>query len=169
MKVETPDLQSQERRSARFWSFFLLALMAINLLVALIAMVIAIGDPSFQPIPSYGGRAVDWETHRQLQARSDALGWHAQLARTERGDGIRLTLTDTLGNRVSGATGTVQAYHFTRAGQSVTVPWAESAEDPGRYFAELDVAKDGRWQVAVKLSRGETETFLWEQQVEWYR
>lgn len=169
MNSETTDLKNKERRSARFWSFFLLALMAVNLLVALIAIVIAIGDPSFQPIPSYGGNAVDWESYRELQARSDALGWQARLARTEMRDGIRLRLTDPRGNPVLGAAGTVQAYHFTRAGQSVTVPWTESSEEPGSYFAELDVAKDGRWQVTVKLSRGETDTFLWDKQVEWYR
>lgn len=160
---------SQERRSARFWGFFIVALMGVNLLVAIVAMVIAVGDPSFRPMPSYGKHAVDWETQKQLQSRSDALGWTARVERTSEPEGIRLLLTDASGRAVSGATGKVQAYHFTRANESVTVPITESTEHPGEYKAVFDASRDGRWQVTLNLSRGTEEVFLWDHVMEWYR
>jgi nitrogen fixation protein FixH len=163
------DLKSRERRSARFWSMFLLALMSVNLLMALIAIVVAVGDPSFKPVPSYGEHAVDWETRKRLQAQSDALGWTVRAERSESNDGIEVTLVDSLGDPVAGARGTLQAYHFTRADQATTVPLTESTDFPGRYFAKVNAAKHGRWQLAVQLTRGKEEQFLWDQTVEWYR
>jgi nitrogen fixation protein FixH len=163
------DSKALERRSARFWSLFVLALMSINLLVALVAIVIAIGDPSFQPMPSYGAKSIDWEAKKQLQLRSDALGWTARVERNSHGNGIRVHLADSSGAPVAGASGTVQAYHFTRADESVTVPLNESSHEPGAYLAEIDVAKDGRWQVSLQLARGDAELFLMDSMLEWYR
>ena len=161
--------ESQERRSARFWSFFILALMAINLLVALVAIVIAVGDPSFQPVPSYGENGVDWETQKKLQERSDALGWTVNVERGSQKDQIQILLTDSTGNPVTGASGSVRAYHFTRAGESVTAAAIESKIQPGLYIATVDVSKDGRWQVALRFTRTEKEHFVWDHDVEWHR
>lgn len=161
--------KSQERRSARFWSIFILALMAINLLVALVAIVIALGDPSFQPVPSYGENAVDWETQKRLQVKSDSLGWTAIVERSSQRNGIRVTITDQVGNPVTGLSGNIQAYHFTRAGESVTIPTIESKTEPGLYIADFDASKDGRWQVTLRLMRDQGEQFFWDHDVEWYR
>ncbi|MFN6130821.1 MAG: FixH family protein [Planctomycetota bacterium] len=163
------DSKSQERRSARFWSSFVLALMAINLLIALVAIVVAVRDPSFQPVPSYGENGVDWETRKQLQTNSDSLGWTADVERGSDRNEVRLVLTDSRNHPVTGASGTVQVYHFTRAGQPVTAPLLESTDRPGMYYAAIDVARDGRWHVTAKLSRAPQEQFLWDHDVEWYR
>jgi nitrogen fixation protein FixH len=169
MSTSTSDSKSQERRSVRFWSIFILALMAINLLVALVAILIAVGDPSFKPVPSYGENAVDWETWKKLQAKSDSLGWTASLNRNPARKEVLVSIIDRVGNPVSGMSGTLRAYHFTRAGESVTVPVVESKTEPGRYKADIDVSKDGRWQVTLRLMRGEDEVFFWDHDVEWYR
>jgi hypothetical protein len=169
MTPSSLDAKSRERRSARFWSIFILALMAINLLVAFVAIVIAVGDPSFKPVPSYGENAVDWETQKKLQAKSDSLGWTASVDRSPQRNEILVSITDRLGNPVTEAAGQLQAYHFTRAGDSVTVPVVESKTEPGLYISKLDVSKDGRWQVTLRLMRGEGEQFFWDHAVEWYR
>lgn len=169
MNSEVQVAKMQERRSARFWTAFILALMAIDLLVAVFAIVFAVGDPSFQPVPSYGESGVDWETTKKLQAESDALGWKASVERSLERDAICVSLSDPQGEPVTGAIGNLQAYHFTRAGDAVTVPAIESETQPGLYIATTDVSKDGRWQVTVRLTRGEKESFRWDHDVEWYR
>jgi hypothetical protein len=169
MDSSTSDTKSQVRRAIWLWPGFLLALMTLNLLIAAIAITVAVGDPSFQPIPSYQENGVDWEARKQLQMRSDSLGWTALVQRDENFEEIRIALRDPHGLPLTGATGTVQAYHFTRAGQAATRPAIESPSQPGVYLAKLDVAKDGRWHVTVRLSRNEDEEFLWDQDVEWYR
>jgi hypothetical protein len=45
----------------------------------------------------------------------------------------------------------------------------ESSHEPGAYLAEIDVAKDGRWQVSLQLARGDAELFLMDSMLEWYR
>lgn len=169
MNAADLDSKSQERRSARFWSSFVLALMTLNLLIALVAIVVAVRDPSFQPVPSYGENGVDWETRKQLQANSDSLGWTAQVERSVEDNAVRMVLSDSQGEPVTGASGTVQVYHFTRAGQPITAPAIESTDQPGLYHAAIDVSKDGRWHVTAKLSRPPHEQFLWDHDVEWYR
>jgi hypothetical protein len=164
-----PSPNSLELRSARFWKFFILGLMAINLLVALIAIVIAIRDPSFKPVPSYGENGVDWQTRKRMQANSDALGWTARVERSDRENQIRVSITDQAGAPVMGLSGHLQAYHFTRAGESATVPLLESKTESGNYIADINVSKDGWWHLTLKLTRGEAEQFFWDHDVEWYR
>lgn len=143
--------------------------MAINLSFALIAIVIAIGDPSFKPVPSYGENGVDWQTRKKMQADSDSLGWTARVERADQKNQIHVSITDQVGGPVMGLSGLVQAYHFTRAAQSVTIPVIESKTEPGHYIADINVSKDGRWQVTLKLTRGAGEHFFWDHDVEWYR
>lgn len=143
--------------------------MAINLSIALIAIVIAVGDPSFKPIPSYGENGVDWEAQKKLQERSDALGWMVRVERGSPHDGIHIRLTDRSGEPVTGASGNVRAYHFTRAGEAVTAKVIESDTQPGLYIAAVDVSKDGRWQITLSLEGTEGEEFFWDHDVEWYR
>lgn len=160
---------AQERRAARFWVLFLSGLIGINLLMAIIAIVIAAGDPSFRPMPSYGENAVDWETRRQWQRASDTLGWTARVQRSVSPSGIEIELVDAQGHGVVGASGTVQAYHFTRADQCATVPVTASSDRPGVYLAAMDTARDGRWHVLIDLKRSAQERFLWDHDVEWRR
>jgi nitrogen fixation protein FixH len=156
----------RERRSARFWGAFILGLMTINLVTAGFAIYVAVGDPSFRPMPNYGENAVDWQTQKELQARSDALGWVATVERSTEPNGVRVQLVDASGNRVTGAQGSVLIYHFTRAYTAKRVPLREIGS--GEYLGELDAAKDGRWQLTIDLSRSEEEHFYLDKPFDWY-
>jgi hypothetical protein len=156
-----------ERRAARFWLFFILGLMGINLAVAGMAIVMAVGDPSFRPMPEYGEHSIDWQVRKQMLADSVALGWKMELQRSRSPDGLSLRLVDAKGMPVTGAKGSVHAYHFTRANEHVKVPLSESDREPGSYFAPLDLARDGRWQVSVDLQRSAAERFVSDQAMDW--
>lgn len=161
--------KSQERKSARFWGVFILALLAINLMMAVFAIVVAVGDPSFRPMPSYGEHAIDWESQKQLQAKSDALGWQAKIERNADGTGFRCALSDRNGQPISGAAGEALVYHFTRANEAEHVPLKESPSEKGVYVGTIDTSKDGHWQIRMELQRDDQERFFFDHEVEWYR
>jgi len=158
---------SVERRSARFWLFFILGLMGVNFLMAGIALYIAVGDPSFRPMPGYGLNAVDWETRKAQQAESDALHWTVDVKRSEGSDSLQLRIREAQGAPVAGGTGIIRCYHFTRAGNVQEARLEEIA--PGTYLASVDVARDGRWQLEVEMTRETGERFYMDRAYEWYR
>jgi nitrogen fixation protein FixH len=160
-----------ERRAARFWLFFILGLMAVNLAVAVVAIFMASRDPSFRPMPNYGEQAVDWQSHRRLLEQSEKLGWQLQLERAMRGatgtSVMEFRLKDREGVPISDAIGTAQAYHFTRVDQNTVVDVIPVSEEPGLYRVPMDVSRDGKWQVAIDLRRGNSERFVHEEVMDW--
>ena len=160
-----------ERRAARFWLFFILGLLAVNLAVAVVAIFMASRDPSFRPMPNYGERAVDWQSHRRLLEQSAKLGWYLQLERSMRGSAgtyvMEFRITDREGVPISDAIGTAQAYHFTRVDQNTVVDVIPVSEEPGLYRASIDVSRDGKWQVSIDLRRGNAERFVYEEVKDW--
>ncbi|MFN7628044.1 MAG: FixH family protein [Pirellula sp.] len=156
-----------ERRAARFWTSFILGLMAINLGVAAMAIWMAVGDPSFRPMPEYGEHAIDWQARKNLQSRSDALNWKTNVERSAIPQGIVVQLVDANGDPVVGCTGSIHAYHFTRANAHQKVKVAPVADRPGCYIAPMDVSLDGRWQVTIELERAPDEKFFLDRTMEW--
>lgn len=159
--------KNTERRAARFWTVFILGLMGINLGVAAMAIWMAAGDPSFRPMPEYGEHAIDWQSRKNLQSKSDALRWKSSLERSEDPQGIVIQLFDASGEPVVGCTGSIHAYHFTRANAHQKVNVAPLVGRPGCYLAPMDVSLDGRWQVTVELERGPDETFFFDSAMNW--
>ena len=156
-----------ERRAARFWTLFIVGLMGINLGVAAIAIWMAAGDPSFRPMPEYGEHAIDWQARKNLQAQSDALNWKTSVERSLTPQGIVIQMEDANGEPVVGCTGSIHAYHFTRANAHQKVNVSPVPDRPGLYLAPMDVSLDGRWQVTVELERGPEEKFFLDRAMEW--
>ena len=156
-----------ETKSALLWAAFILGLIAINFAVAGFALVIAIGDPSFRPLPDYSAQAVDWQIRKDLIEESRQLGWEVQLDQTPDTQGVRVRVSDSQGRPVRGASGKLMAFHLTRAGEPRSVPLEESQQEPGAYMAQFSVDRDGKWQVALELEGTEGQRFLAERTVDW--
>jgi len=157
----------RERRAAWLWGTFILGLMAINLGVAGMAVYMAVGDPSFKPLPNYSQEAIDWQVRKDQQAASDRLGWATSIERSTTPPGILVRIRDRTGQAVSGGRGTMSAYHFTRVGEHRRVDLVERQETPGEYFAPIDVTRDGRWQLSIEIDRGTDEHFIEDSQQNW--
>jgi hypothetical protein len=69
----------QEKNSRRFWVLFVLGFFAIDLTIAVIAISMAAGDPSFRSIPGFGERSVHWDERQQKQKLLEELGWSIEL------------------------------------------------------------------------------------------
>lgn len=168
--VAKRKIAMSERRSATFWWMFILALMAINLGVAGMAVYMAVGDPSFRPLPNYSQDAIDWQVRKDRQLASDRLGWRATYERSLEPLGIAVTVVDRDGQGLTGQ-GTLHAYHFTRVAEHRTAVLKARGDRPGEYFAELDVGRDGKWQLSFEFQRegDEASIFVEEIQKNWER
>lgn len=174
-----------ERRAARFWWFFIFALMGINLAMAVAAIVLSAGDPSFRPMPEYGEHAVDWQSRKTQLEASSRLGWQLQVERhlgAAQGDpvagddskqagaeqaSVRIQLRDAQGVPIQGATGTLGAYHLTRVSEFRTAALEPIEVEPGGYKADINVSRDGKWQLSIDLRDGNGQAFVWQQVVDW--
>lgn len=170
LSVAKPKVAMSEQRSAAFWWLFIFALMAINLGVAGMAVYMAVGDPSFRPLPNYSQDAIDWQVRKDRQLASDRLGWRATYERSLDPLGIVVTIVDKDGLGLSGQ-GTLHAYHFTRVAEHRTAVLQAREDIPGEYFAELDVERDGKWQLSFEFRRtgDERSIFVEEIQKNWER
>lgn len=158
----------QERNAAVTWTIFIIALMGINLVVAGFAVVMAVKDPSFKPMPSYGDQSVDWQTRKdQLQA-TEKLGWVTTMQRdNSTGKAVSVQIVDSKGIPVTGCSGTLKLYHFTRVNLATTAALSEDSKNPGNYIATADVQRDGLWHVELDVSRSSSERCVVEKDVEW--
>ncbi|MFN7730815.1 MAG: FixH family protein [Pirellula sp.] len=169
-----------ERRAARFWWFFIFALMGINLAMAVAAIVLSAGDPSFRPMPEYGEHAVDWQSRKTQLEASSRLGWQLEVERqlgashgqphegsSPKPASVRFRLRDAHGAPIVGATGTLGAYHLTRVSEFRTADFEPIEGDLGGYEAGIDVSRDGKWQLSIDLRDGNGQAFVWQQVVDW--
>jgi len=156
-----------EKKSAILWAFFILGLISINLGIAGYALAMAVGDPSFSPLPNYSSQAVDWQLHKNLLEVSERLGWDVQMDHNDNPVGIRVLVTDDEGHPVVGGTGTLLAFHNTRAAEHRTVPLLENEQEPGVYYAQMPMDQEGKWQVSLDLRGPQGEQYVAERTVDW--
>lgn len=154
--------------------------MGINLAMAVLAIVLSAGDPSFRPMPEYGKDAVDWQSRKTQLEASSRLGWQLEIERhpgapkgesVDKGSNsrasVRFRLRDAQGAPIVGATGTLGAYHLTRVSEFRTADFEPIEGEPGGYEADIDVARDGKWQISIDLRDEAEQEFVWQQVVEW--
>ncbi|MFI4861385.1 MAG: FixH family protein [Phycisphaerales bacterium JB063] len=135
-----------------------LAFLAGHMLFIIIAISIAVSDRSFAVVPDYYQKAVDWDEHKELLAASDALGWSAQVLPSRKVSilgkrELAVTLTDSEGRPVEGADVFVTLYPHAQANQ-ISELVLSATDEPGRYSATAEMAREGVWSVSVHATRG---------------
>lgn len=152
-----------KRRGVPRWAWIVVALLVTHTSAMIAAVVVAVDDPSFTAVPDYYERALAWDEHRDRQRTSDQLGWSATVEPSALGDRLVVVLTDREGEPVTGVAGELTAYHHARANERRTVALVERGD--GVYFATLDVARVGAWQLTLVAERHAGEAFLLETEV----
>ncbi len=135
--------------------------------IAAIAISMAAGDPSFRSIPGYGERAVAWDVRQKRKEDSRKLGWKIDLQRVEPlRDAIEMRIVNAENAPVTGCTGSLRLFHFTRVAEQFQSQLSEI--EPGLYRAKVNVAKLGRWQLELKIHADGNQHFWDERTLDWF-
>jgi hypothetical protein len=131
-------------------------LLAVLLGTQLTVLHSVLDDPSFALEPDYYRKAVAWDSQRELERESQALGWRAQLAAEPapqaRGVELQLQLSDAGGGPLGGAAVRVRAFANARAARVLEAALVETA--PGTYRAEIPSSVLGLWEFRLEATRG---------------
>lgn len=158
--------KSRATRSAWLWGSVVVAFLILQLVVGGLAFNLATGDPSVAVVPDYHERAINWDDEVARRKRSDQLGWKSafqwgETSSEASGREFAIEVVDSDGKAVAGGEASVRFYHHARGVDVATMTLQERS--PGKYGAELPMAKLGLWDVEFSLSRGQDEAY-WRQQ-----
>jgi nitrogen fixation protein FixH len=105
--------------------------------------------------PNYYQKAIDWDSTMAQMRRNVALGWHVspQLGAFTTRDGahLRVTVTDSAGTAIHGATVKVSAFFNAAANNIVDTTLLP---DSAGYTGTLPVNHGGLWELRFDVRRG---------------
>lgn len=144
----------RERTVMHRWVAFIGLLFVAQVGLWIGAAVYVAGDESHAVVDDYDARALSWDERRERQRRSDATGWHADVAVLPGASPeLVVYLRDREGLPVVGASVRATVFHNARAAQASDVALVPSAD--GTYRALAPMARPGHWTVAIVSERGE--------------
>ena len=95
---------------------------------------------------------MDWERRQAQLAASEALGWSTQLDLNASSKSLNVTLTDNFGRTLEGAAVRATIFHHARRSQAQELLLQPTEQ--GRYRALVSNAREGQWQVRLRIQRG---------------
>lgn len=138
-------------KNGAWFPVFLVALLLVSVGSNIYLLYRATNDPAFAVEPDYYQKAVEWDDHQAEKAASERLGWHLALE-AERA-GLRVLLTDRLGQPIEDAHLQVVAFHNARAGHRLKGEMV--AEGEGYYTWKPGFDRPGLWEYQLAAVRGE--------------
>ena len=153
-----------ESRSRRFWISVILGFFAIDITIAIIAITMAAGDPSFRSIPGFGKRSVQWsERQRDLKHFKDS-GLQVEIDHEKSNSNeLIVRVLDNQGQHVSGLDWTIELFHFTRVAE---LQRFKLEERDGFYAAPIKMHKPGFWHMEVSGTVADKSIWM-EQTIDW--
>jgi hypothetical protein len=142
-------------KRSTWWPIAIVAILTLTVGANFWIYSVANDDQGIAIEPDYYQKAVAWDS-AMAQARANrALGWRVtpSLAAFTQRDGadLRVTLTDSTGAAIAGATVKVSAFYNARAGE---VSDTTLVAGGGAYEARLPVHHVGLWELRFDVTRG---------------
>ena len=153
------------------WPGLVFALLGMQGVLGVVAVMLATGDPAWRVVPHYHDRAIHWDRVATARAASEQLGWKTTITPGTTADiyghrDITVTLTTADGKPLSGATVKGELWHHARPGDLVELTLRESAEQPGLYMGRARASRSGLWQVELNVRKAGDE-FIHSEEVNW--
>jgi nitrogen fixation protein FixH len=153
-----------EASSRRFWVSIILGFFAIDITIAVVAITMAAGDPSFRSIPGFGQRSVQWSDRQRDFKHFRETGYSVDIDQEKSTEqAIVLRITDSDGNHVPNLNWTIEVFHFTRVAEQQRV---ELEEQDGFYTAAIRMTKPGFWHIELAGSVGDKSIWM-ERKIDW--
>lgn len=144
-------------RRGRQWPLAIVAVLLLSSAGQVAFAVVASSDASFAVERDYYRKALRFDDELARRRASDLLAWridsHVQLADEGRQGRVTVTVTDSTGIPVAGASVSVVAMHNARAADELAATLVEVGA--GVYEAPLPAERPGEWEVRITVARGE--------------
>lgn len=138
------------------WPIGVAVILGATVAANIVVMRIANDDPSFAVEPDYYRKAVHFDSTMAQERTNLSLGWGVETQIDSIVDGthsrVTVQLRDASASPLPGARVAVMARHNARANDTLTAVLQEEA--PGRYVAQLPIARAGEWEVRVDATHG---------------
>ncbi|MGH7696814.1 MAG: FixH family protein [Gemmatimonadaceae bacterium] len=148
-----PNAPSRGR--GRAWPFAMAGILLAGIASNAAFVVLASSDPAAAVEPDYYRKAVAWDQEMAQDQRNIALGWSAHAALYPGAKGtvgrLELTLADSLGRPLSGATVRALVMHNARAAAVQTVTLRDAGA--GHYTAFVSADRPGLWEIRLSVER----------------
>jgi nitrogen fixation protein FixH len=137
----------------------IVGLLGLQIVLCMIAVYLAVSDPTMAIEPDYYRKAVDWDATAAERRASEALGWTHELTLDAGADvlgrrAVSLTLTGEDGEPLTGAVVELEAFAQARATHRFTLTLVEQPPGtPGRYTGLLPVRHTGLWEFTLTVKR----------------
>lgn len=139
------------------WPLAIVAVLLLSSAGQVAFAVVASSDASFAVERDYYQKALRFDDELARRRASDLLAWRVvsrmQLAEGGREGRIAVTIVDSAGAPVTGATVSVTAMHNARAADELAATLLEVGA--GGYEAPLPADRPGEWEVRFSVTRGD--------------
>ncbi|MDQ7007183.1 MAG: FixH family protein [Acidobacteriota bacterium] len=140
------------------WPVFIVGLLVLGVGSNIALLVVARSNPSFAVEEDYYQKALAWDEHQAQQAINRELGWrlHFELDTAAPIPGtlaLVAQVRDRRGADLDGASLEVEAFPIARSSHRQKLRLEPAG--PGRYRAELNVERPGRWEFRWVVEHGE--------------
>lgn len=154
--TDTPTNTPNARRGWN-WPAMIVGLLGLQIVLCMIAVYLAVSDPTMAIEPDYYKKAVHWDDAAAERLQSDALGWTHELTLDPGADvlgrrAVSLKLAGQDGRPLTGAIVELEAFSRARASHRLTLTLVEQA--PGNYTGLMPVRHDGLWEFVLTAARG---------------
>ncbi|QNN24823.1 FixH family protein [Planctomycetales bacterium ZRK34] len=158
---DAPNNQKPARRGWN-WPMLIVSLLGLQIVLCVIAVYLAVSDPTMAIEPDYYKKAVHWDQSAAEQRESDALGWSHELTVDPSQDTIgrremTVLIRDADGEPLSGAVVEIEAFANARATQRFNLTLVE--QSPGQYTGLLPVRHTGLWEFTL-IATYDRETYM---------
>lgn len=154
------------RRASWQWGSLVVALLGLQVVGGIVAIIVATSDESVAIVPDYHQKALQWDEVVRLRAQSAALEWTCEVdavAESEMASGLQIRLTDRPGDPIELVEGEIQIFRHARASDLRRV------RIPAGRFSGVSLSDcfdaDGRWQVSIDVTDRDKNRFLYSKEL----
>ena len=155
----SPDAEASETIAAWIWPGLVFGLLGLQVVLGVVSVILATGDPAWRVVPHYHERAIHWDQYAAQQQQSAHLGWKAAVSIGKQVDltGQRELIVDLIDRDhqpVQNLNVEVELWHHARPGEVADVKLRPEGMIPGRYIGTAKIIRSGLWEVEIHAVRG---------------
>lgn len=152
--VDQTSLEDVERRARHFWVSLIVGFLSLQVAIGIVAVYLAVSDPTVAVIPNYYQSAVNWDTTRRARELTGQLGWEltvnaGPVIAQEDHRQLRLEVRSRDQAPVDDLMVSAKVFHHARGTEIHKLRLSGLGE--GIYVSPIPLTQAGLWQVELQL------------------